>query len=134
MSPSGVHRLVSEKWQEVPPGALASDVLGKATLRAASGLGLSRRELAAALGVSEASLSRIAGGVRGLDPESKAGELGLFLVRLFRSLDALVGGDEEARQAWMRARNRHLEEVPATEILTIRGLVRVVEYLDALRG
>jgi len=42
---------------------------------------------------SEASVSRLQTG-RGLDPETKEGELALLFLRLYRSLDALVGGDE----------------------------------------
>lgn len=111
-----------------------AQVLAKATLRAAEGLGLSRRDLSATLGLSEASLSRIASGARAIEPQSKEGELALLFLRLFRSLDALVGGDEEARTRWLRAENSHLEQTPKQAIQGIAGLVRVVEYLDALRG
>ena len=66
-------------------------VLTKALLRAADLLGLSSRVLARILGVSEASVSRLASGARTIDPASKEGELALLLVRVYRSLDALVG-------------------------------------------
>ena len=46
------------------------------------------------LGVSEASVSRLVTGARTIDPESKEGELALILVRVYRSLDALVGADD----------------------------------------
>jgi hypothetical protein len=117
-------------------GAAASEpaaVLGKALLSAAGRLGLRPRQMATILGVSEASLSRVAHG-RGIDPGSKEGELALLFLRLYRSLDALVGGDDERARAWLHAMNDHLGAVPAGRIVTVEGLVDVVQYLDAMRG
>jgi DNA-binding XRE family transcriptional regulator len=70
-----------------------SAVVAKAALAAAERLGLTSRHLAQVVGVSEATVSRLNSG-RGIDPASKEGELALMFVRLFRSLDALVGGDD----------------------------------------
>jgi hypothetical protein len=115
---------------------LAADpaaVLTKAVLSAAGRLGLRHRDLAAVLGASEASMSRLLRG-RTIDPESKEGELALLLLRLYRSLDALVGGDDAQAQRWLHAPNDHLGGVPAQRVTTVQGLVGVVEYLDAMRG
>lgn len=111
----------------------AGVVVAKATLSAAARLGLSHRQLAAVIGTSEASVSRLQRG-RAIDPESKEGELALMLVRLFRSLDGLVGGDEQQARAWMHAPNTHVGGVPAERIATVEGFVDVVQYLDAMRG
>lgn len=109
-------------------------VLGQATHRAAVLLGLNGREFASVLGFSEATVSRIGKGDRGIDPASKEGELSLLLVRVFRSLDALVGGDEAQRRSWMRSLNRGLNGVPADLIKSAEGLVRTLAYLDGLRA
>jgi hypothetical protein len=108
-------------------------VLAKATLAAADRLGLRNRHLALVIGSSEASVSRLQSG-RGLDPSSKEGELALLFLRLYRSLDALVGGDDVRARAWLHAKNEHLACVPADRIRTVEGLVDVVQYLDAMRG
>jgi hypothetical protein len=108
-------------------------VLTRATLAAASALRLRNRDLAAVLGTSDASVSRLSHG-RALDPASKEGELALLFLRLFRSLDALMGGDEERARLWLHAHNEHLGGVPAERIRRIEGLVDVVQYLDAMRG
>ena len=108
-------------------------VLAKAALAAAAGLGLRNRHLAAVIGTSEASVSRLQSG-RGLDPDSKEGELALLFLRLYRALDALVGGDDLKARAWISAENDHLGGVPAERIRTVEGLVDVVQYLDAMRG
>ena len=108
-------------------------VLTKAVLSAARRLGLRNRELAAVLGASEASISRLQTG-RVIEPQTKEGELGLLLLRMFRSLDALVGGDEAKARAWLHAENTHLAGVPAQRIRRVEGLVDVVQYLDSMRG
>src|SRR5438876_8575372 len=108
-------------------------VLTKAFLLAAVFLDLRNRHLAGILGTSEASMSRLQYG-RGLDPNSKEGELALLFLRLYRSLDALFGGNDEQARAWLHAENEHLRGVPAERIRTVEGLVDAVQYLDAMRG
>lgn len=115
------------------PALLPSSVLTKAVLRAAEALGVNQKGLARVLGVSEASVSRL-GRTKVLDPETKEGELALLFVRLFRSLDTLVGGDAGKARAWLLEPNSHLGGVPAERIATVPGLVDAVSYLDALRG
>ena len=80
-------------------------VLGKAVVRAADTLNLSGAVAASALGLSEASFSRLRQGAFTLAPGSKAYELAAHLVRLYRALDAIVGGDDRAA-APPRARSR----------------------------
>ncbi|CAN5488245.1 MbcA/ParS/Xre antitoxin family protein [soil metagenome] len=115
------------------PSVVPDRVLAKAVLSAAARLGLRHRQLAAVVGASEASVSRLQKG-RGIDPRGKEGELALLFVRLYRSLDALVGGDDEQARAWLHAANEHLGGVPAQRIASVEGLVDVVRYLDAMRG
>lgn len=108
-------------------------VLAKGTLAAARRLGLRNNRLAEVIGTSEATVSRMGSG-RALDPHSKQGELALLFLRLYRSLDALVGGDDEQARAWLHAPNAHLRGVPAELIRHVEGLVDVIQYLDAMRG
>lgn len=110
-------------------------VLTKATARAAERLGLSQAELAVLLGVSASSVSRMFAG-EWLLPRGpgKEWQLAALFIRVFRSLDALVGGNPEHARAWMRAPNRHLNGVPLQLCLDVAGLSRVAEYLDAMRG
>jgi hypothetical protein len=118
-----------------PQAAPAPDaVLTKAVLRAAELLGLSSRTLSRILGVSEASVSRLVAGNRSIDPASKEGELALLLVRVYRSLDALVGTDPAQRKAWLESPNRALNGRPIELLQRTDGLVHVVAYLDAMRA
>jgi hypothetical protein len=109
-------------------------VLTKSLLRAAGLLDIPAGTLARILGVSEASVSRLASGARHVDPASKEGELALLLIRLYRSLDALVGADSAQRKAWMDSYNHPLNGRPIELIERAQGLATVVSYLDAMRA
>lgn len=109
-------------------------VLAKATTRATDLLGLSGAALAQIIGVSEATVSRIRKGEYSLNPDSKEGELSLLLVRVYRSLDALVGTDDQKRKEWMRGLNKALGGVPLQLILRPDGLVATLNYLDGMRA
>jgi hypothetical protein len=124
---------MSSSNQAVQGRPAPAPVLAKAVLSAAGRLGMRSRQLATVLGSSEASISRLQHG-RGLDPESKEGELALLFLRLYRGLDALVGGDDAKAREWLASPNEHLASVPAERIKTVEGLVDVVQYLDAMRG
>jgi len=115
-----------------PVGAPA--VLTKATLRAASRLGLSSKALAAVIGVSEATLSRMRSGDYTLQAGQKSFELATLFVRLYRSLDAIVGGDDAVAGQWLRNRNLALAAEPLSLIQTVHGLMNVIQYLDARRA
>ena len=108
-------------------------VLGKAVLSVANRLGINAKGLASIIGCSEASVSRLKYG-RGIDPDSKEGELALLLIRLYRSLNAILGGDDEQSEKWIKAQNHHLDAVPQQKISSVQGLIEVIQYLDAMRG
>ncbi len=112
------------------PGA----TLSKAVLRAARLLDLQQGTVAELLGVSRATASRLfSGGYRLAPARKKEWELAVLFVRLFRSLDAIVGHGDLA-QAWLRGPNAALGGVPIDLIASAEGLVRVVHYLDSIRG
>jgi uncharacterized protein (DUF2384 family) len=108
-------------------------VLTRAVQRAAEQLGLKQVRVARVLGLSEATVSRLRGD-RQIEPATKTGELAVLFLRVFRSLDALFGGDSNHSRAWLEAPNHHLGGVPAELIESAAGLVAVVDYLDAMRG
>jgi Protein of unknown function (DUF2384) len=113
--------------------AAAADTLSKAVIRAAQLLGVKQTQLASILGISTATASRLVAGEYKLQPNRKEWEFGSLFVRLFRSLDALLGHSEQAHK-WLNSRNLALGEVPAELLGSTEGLVRVLHYLDAYRG
>ncbi len=115
---------------KVDPG----EVLAKATARAGQLLGLSGAALARTIGVSEPTVSRIVRGHKSIHPDSKEGELALLLVRVYRSLDALVGTDDRKRLAWMSSHHKALGGKPQKLIQSAEGLVTTLQYLDGMRA
>jgi len=110
------------------------DVLTTATIRASRLLGLSGATLARTIGLSEPSVSRMMRQEKRLNPQSKEGELALLLVRVYRSLDALVGSDDHKRNLWMNSHNAALGGPPGQLIQTAEGLVCTLNYLDGMRA
>ena len=117
-----------------PRPADEAAVVTKGVMRAAGRLELPNRALAAVLGVSEATVSRMGAGAYQLDPAGKPFELAVLFLRLFRSLDAIVGGDVAVARAWLRSPNTALGAAPMRLIESVAGLVHVVAYLDARRA
>lgn len=109
-------------------------VLAKATVRSAALLGLTGAALSQVIGLSEATVSRVSAGVRPIMPMSKEGELSALLVRVYRSLDAIVGNDESRRSEWLTSYNDALNGIPKEMILQVQGLVQVATYLDGMRA
>ncbi|MEO0971515.1 MAG: antitoxin Xre/MbcA/ParS toxin-binding domain-containing protein [Pseudomonadota bacterium] len=107
----------------------AAAVLGKATLRAAERLGLSRQELAQIVGRDRSSISRA-----GIDPTSKSGELAALFLRCYRSLAVLVDDDQGQLREWLNTPNHHTGGTPREQLSGVDGLVALTQYLDAIRG
>jgi DNA-binding XRE family transcriptional regulator len=108
-------------------------VLGKAVTRAADRLGISKGLLAKVIGVSPSTVTRIYDGKYLLGHDRKEWDFALLFVRVFRSLDSIVG-DEGTAQKWLRSQNQALNGRPIELMTNTEGLVRVVHYLDASRG
>lgn len=113
--------------------AIAADnkatVLAKALFNAGRGLGLTQTAIGRIVGKNRSTLLR-----SGVDPDSQNGQLALLLIRCYRSLYALMDGNEEQMRHWMHTPNRHTGGVPADQLLSVVGLVHVCDYLDAIRG
>jgi len=117
------------------PDADPARVLTKAALRAADILEIPQRTLGDIIGVSASTISRAAHGGAPVDPDSKAGELARLWVRVFRSLDAIVGSNDVAARAWLNSANAAFGgEKPVARLLSAEGLIEVLQYLDSARG
>lgn len=110
-------------------------VLTKALITMAAILQLSQKDLSEIIGLSTATFSRIFKSSNAfINPETKEGQLALLLLRFYRSLDALFGGNPNQCRLWLRSHNKHLNGIPIDLIKSIEGLVFVIQYLDAMRG
>src|SRR5258708_32519214 len=97
-------------------------VLTGAVLRASALLEITQSGLAQILGLSPSTVSRLANGTYSLDAQKKEWELGAFFVRLFRSLDALIGSYDEAARGWCAGVKhaligRPMQLIPRTSVM-----------------
>jgi hypothetical protein len=109
-----------------------SALVTKAVIRAADRLGINNKTLAGVIGVSEATVSRMKSGKHALEAGGKPFQLAVLLVRLYRTLDSLIGGDDIAARAWLSNANTVLGAAPL--ISSVSGLMNVIQYLDARRA
>lgn len=120
------------------PAQLAQNkqlVLTKAVVNTATYLDLPKNRLAQILGVSSATVTRLYASSYMLSPNKKEWDFAVLLVRMFRSLDSIVGGGADDAKKWLTSENKAFAgKKPAELIESTEGLVRVVTYLDACRA
>jgi hypothetical protein len=109
-------------------------VLTSATVRAAERLQIKNAALARILGVSDSTVSRMRNKALFLKRGDKPFELAILFVRLYRSLDSIMAGDDAVAADWLRNKNTALNGVPLELIQSVSGLVDVIAYLDARRA
>ena len=109
-------------------------VLTKAVNNLVKFYSLTGKDLSKIIGISESSASRLSQGTKLISPYTKEGELALLLLRVYRSLNAMVGNNHEKAKLWLNSDNKYFRNKPMEEMKTIPGLVSVLNYLDAMRG
>ncbi|MGA7975295.1 MAG: MbcA/ParS/Xre antitoxin family protein [Pseudolabrys sp.] len=109
-------------------------IITKAALRAAEHLGIKNNVLARIVGVSEPTISRMRKGSYILEQGQKPFELAILFVRFYRSLDAIVGGDDAVAADWLKNQNVAFDAAPIELIQSVAGLANVIAYLDSRRA
>lgn len=111
-----------------------AELVTGAYLEAGRELGMTLSKLARVIGVSESAMKNYSRGSAVIN-SSKDQELSLGLVRAYRALFAILGGNREQMQHWLRTPNRHLSDMAPSELVeSYQGLAQVNVYLDAMRG
>lgn len=109
-------------------------VVTYAVCAAAKALGLKRADFAQILGVSEPTIARLKNS-QSLLSEGKSFELSVLLIRVYRALYAIVGGDADSLKHWIKTPNHHFQGKPPVELMKkVEGMALVIRYLDAMRG
>lgn len=106
----------------------------RSLMGAREGLGLTLSQLATIVGVSESAMKRYSQGNAAIS-SPKVQELALGLIRVYRALFAIVGGDKVQMRHWMATPNHHFRNRPPAEMASsYQGLAELNVYLDAMRG
>lgn len=108
-------------------------VLAKALINVRIHLNLTQKELSQIVHASPATVCRLAKGLE-INPDSAEGQFAMSFIRLYRSLSALFGGQDDLARAWLINHNTYFESKPIDLIKSIDGLSQVLIYLDAMRG
>jgi len=122
---------VQERTNAAASGLNESLVLRKALQRAGEELGLSAQESAQAIGKSRTFFEQARAQSR-IDRHTQ--RMIALVLRLHRSLSALVGDDTELMRHWINTANRHTGGIPRQQLQDPEQLVELVHYLDAMRG
>ena len=104
----------------------------KAYIKACKALDIKSDVRAEIIGVNASTFSRNLNS--GFDSNSKTHELQLHMIRLYRSLFAIAGGDETFMRHWFNSDNHALNGTPSKLCLSILGIISINQYLDAMRG
>ncbi|VAW48744.1 hypothetical protein MNBD_GAMMA04-429 [hydrothermal vent metagenome] len=111
---------------------VAEEVVAKALVNTKNELALSNEVVGNIIGVNASTMSRIV--KNGQIKNAKTLEASLLLIRVYRSLYAILGGSRESMRHWLTTQNAHLNGMPILQLQEMVGLVNVVQYLDAMRG
>lgn len=109
-------------------------VLANALRRAQQNIGVDNQVMASILGVNRTTLTRHYQS-QGLDPQQNAGRLAAIVLRIYRAVFTLMGGDAANIRHWFSTPNQAFAgQTPVAAMLSIDGLVSVAHYCDAMRG
>ena len=116
------------------PAASDGALVAQAVQRIAEFWALTNEGLGEILGLSDSTASRLRNGNWHFQSGTKSFELAQYLMRLFRSLDSLMGSDDAAARSWLASENHELGGRPIDLIRSIRGLSDVADYVDGYRA
>ncbi|WP_333617010.1 antitoxin Xre/MbcA/ParS toxin-binding domain-containing protein [Acinetobacter variabilis] len=105
-----------------------SVILAKAVLKTGAILGIELDQLARVLGVDYTTILQLTA----LNPDSKQGEHAIILIRIFRLLYELNGGDMQWIRLYMNSPNHSTGGIPLQQIQQEIGLIKVLESLERI--
>ena len=111
-----------------------NQVLAHSALRTGALLGLSHAALAQTLGLDQSTVSAMEHGLAELQGDTPSGQLALTLIKIYQSLTANVGGDEQACKQWVCSHNTGLAATPALLVQSEDEMNAVLAYLQSMEA
>ena len=112
----------------------SNQVLTHSALRTGALLGLSHAEFARALGLDQSTVSAMADGAAELQGVTPSGQRAFTMIKIYQSLTANVGGDEQACKQWVCSHNTGLAGTPALLMQSEEGINAVLAYLQSMEA
>ena len=112
----------------------SNQVLTHSALRTGALLGLSHAEFARALGLDQSTVSAMADGAAELQGVTPSGQRAFTMIKIYQSLTANVGGDEQACKQWVCSHNTGLAGTPALLMQSEDGMNAVLAYLQSMEA
>ena len=106
-------------------------VLAKAFFNVTEQLNFTQTQIATILGISESAISQLKIACK-IDTTSQQGEIALSIIRLFKLLDSLSGGDLDWIRHFLNSKNQVTGGVPIKQIETACGLVSIFQFIEAI--
>jgi hypothetical protein len=107
-------------------------VLAKSLFKVSEKLELGTYQLADALGLDEQGINKLKK-QKLLDPKEKKGKVAIKIILIARGLDSLTGGDKDWMRAFMHSSNSGTGGIPANQIATNDGLIKVLDYVNEMK-
>ena len=112
----------------------SNQVLTHSALRTGALLGLSHAALAQTLGLDQSTVSAMADGAAELQGVTPSGQRAFTMIKIYQSLTANVGGDEQACKQWVCSHNTGFVGTPALLMQSEGGLNTVLAYLQSMEA
>ena len=112
----------------------SNQVLTHSALRTGALLGLSHAEFARALGLDQSTVSAMADGAAELQGVTPSGQRAFTMIKIYQSLTANVGGDEQACKQWVCSHNTGLAATPALLVQSEDEMNAVLAYLQSMEA
>ena len=112
----------------------SNQVLTHSALRTGALLGLSHAEFARALGLDQSTVSAMEHGLAELQGVTPSGQRAFTMIKIYQSLTANVGGDEQACKQWVCSHNTGLAATPALLVQSEDEMNAVLAYLQSMEA
>lgn len=123
------------KTATAPTIAERAAILTHAATETAKHLAIGPSDLAAIIGVSQSSASRMFSGGFFIKEGTPEWQLAALFVRLYRGLFSIVGNSDALAREWLTSGNQAFDgRSPLETIKSIIGLVTACDYIDAHRA
>ena len=86
------------------------------------------------MGLDQSTVSAMEHGLAELQGDTPSGQLALTLIKIYQSLTANVGGDEQACKQWVCSHNTGLAATPALLVQSEDEMNAVLAYLQSMEA